>query len=214
MGRNSIAHIRKPDILRHTYHLIAEKGLAGTSINKIASRMNANPGIVMHYFKNKEGLILALVDYMLERAETFYDSVFEKYDDPRQNFKYLAQYYFQIFENPPGRQSVFWSCYALGFRNERVKRRIQNMYQKFLERIVERLAYWEEKGLVKVENKQEVSAILLSLIEGFGYFRITMGENMQLEKVAAFYKKTFLEVLGAGQLFETGSLGRRRRPLA
>ena len=54
--------------------------------------MNVNPGLVMHYFKNKEGLILALVDYMLARAEAIYDSEFESFDDPRQNFKYWAEY--------------------------------------------------------------------------------------------------------------------------
>ena len=202
MGRKSIAHLRKPDILRHTYRIVAEEGLAGMSINKIARRMNVDPGIVMHYFKNKEGLILALVDYMLERAEAFYDSVFEKYDDPLDNFKYWADYYFQIVESPPGRQSVFWSCYALGFRNQRVRERIQHMYQRFLERLMDRLEFWEKHGLVKVENKEEVSAILLSLIEGFGYFRITMGEQSQMRIVAEFFKKKFLEVLGATQIYE------------
>lgn len=198
MGRKSIAHIRKPDILRHTYRLVAREGLPGMSINKIAKQMDVNPGIVMHYFKNKEGLILALVDYMLEKAEAFLDSAYEKYEDPHQNFKHWAEYYFQIGENPPMRQNVFWSCYALSFRNEKVKKSIQRMYNRFGERIAKRLERYEKQGLIKVEKKAEVATILLSLVEGFGYFRITMGEqHPHFRDVLSFYKQQFLDVVNS-----------------
>jgi len=198
MGRKSIAHIRKPDILRHTYRLVAEEGLVGMSINKIARRMNVNPGIVMHYFKNKERLILALVDYMLERAEAFYELEFEKYEDPHQNFKYWADYYFQTYENPPARQSVFWSCYALSFRNEKVKERIQNMYKRFVECTMKKLEYYEKQGLVEVDKKEEVATILVTLIEGFGYFRLTMGpHHPHFNEVLLFFKQKYLDVMNA-----------------
>ncbi len=198
MGRKSIAHLRKPDILKHTYRIVAEEGLSGMSINKIARRMNVNPGIVMHYFKNKEGLILALVDYMLERAEAFYDTEFEKYEDPLQNFKHWAEYYFQAHENPPMRQSVFWSCYALSFRNEKVKERIQNMYRRFVEGTMKKLEFYEEKGLVEINKKEEVATILLTLIEGFGYFRMTMGpQHPHFSEVLLFFKQKFMEVMNA-----------------
>ena len=110
--KRALSFLRKLDILKHTYCLVAKEGLAGLSIQKVARQMNVNPGIVMHYFNNKEGLILALVDYMLEKTEAFLDSEYEKYEDPHQNFKHWAEYYFQTDENPPVRQSVFWSCYA------------------------------------------------------------------------------------------------------
>jgi AcrR family transcriptional regulator len=198
MGRKSIAHIRKPDILRHTYRLVAKEGLAGMTINKIAKQMDINPGIVMHYFKNKEGLILALVDYMLEKTESFLDSEFEKYKDPHQNFKHWAEYYFQTNGNPPMRQSVFWSCYALSFRNEKVKEGIQRMYERFGERLMKRLELYEKQGMVEVEKKEEVVTIMLTLIEGFGYFRTTMGEqHPHFKEVLSFFKQKFLEVMNA-----------------
>jgi len=196
MGRKSIAYLRKPDILRHTYRLVAEEGLAGMSINKIARRMNVNPGLVMHYFKNKEGLILALVDYMLDRAEAFYDSEFEKYEDPRENFKYWAEYYFQTHENPPVRQSVFWSCYALSFRNTKVKEGIRRMYSRFIQRLMKGLEFYNKQGLIEIDKKEEAATIMLTLIEGFGYFRTTMGEHHpHIREVALFFKQKFLEVM-------------------
>jgi len=198
MGRKSIAHLRKPDILKHTYRLIAKEGLAGMSINKIARQMDVNPGIVMHYFKNKEGLILALVDYMLEKAEAHLDSEYNKYEDPYQNFNHWAEYYFRIDENPPMRQSVFWSCYALSFKNEKIKHRIQHMYGRFAERIAERLALYEKQGLIEVGKKEEAATIMLTLIEGFGYFRMTMGEqHPHFKQVLSFFKQKFLEVMNA-----------------
>jgi AcrR family transcriptional regulator len=198
MGRKSIAHIRKPDILRHTYRIVAKEGLAGMSINKVARQMDVNPGTVMHYFKNKEGLILALVDYMLEKAEAFLDSAYETYEDPRQNFKHWAEYYFQTDATPPMRQNVFWSCYALSFRNEKVKKGIRRMYQRFSERVAMRLERYEKQGLIKVDKKAEVATILLTLVEGFGYFRTTMGEqHPHFQNVLSFYKRQFLDVMNS-----------------
>ena len=45
-------------------------------------------------------------------------------------------------------------------------------------------------------------SLLLTLIEGFGYFRITMGEQAHMRIVAEFFKKKFLEVLGVTQISE------------
>ena len=52
MGRKSISHLRKPEILKHTYQIIKEEGLEGASITKIAKRMGINSGIVINNFKN------------------------------------------------------------------------------------------------------------------------------------------------------------------
>ena len=69
MGRKDISHIRKPEILKHAYRVVAKEGFIGATINKIAKEMGINPGTLMHYFKNKEELTLALVDYMTERIK-------------------------------------------------------------------------------------------------------------------------------------------------
>ena len=70
------------------------------------------------------------------------------------------------------------------------------MYERFGERLMKRLELYEKQGLVEVDKKEEVATIMLTLIEGFGYFRITMGEqHPHFKEVLSFFKQKFLEVL-------------------
>jgi hypothetical protein len=38
MGRKSISHIRKPEILHHTYKVVEDEGFMGMTIGKVATR--------------------------------------------------------------------------------------------------------------------------------------------------------------------------------
>ena len=71
------ADIRKPEILENFYHVLIEEGFEGASINKIARRMNIHPSLIIHYFKTKENLTIALADYLIEKYEApgFLDDV-------------------------------------------------------------------------------------------------------------------------------------------
>ncbi len=51
---------RQNIILEATLDLAAERGLLGTTIAQIAKRAEASPGIIYHYFENKDDLIHAL----------------------------------------------------------------------------------------------------------------------------------------------------------
>lgn len=53
---------RQTIILEATLDLAAERGLLGTTISQIAKRAEASPGIIYHYFENKDDLIHALHD--------------------------------------------------------------------------------------------------------------------------------------------------------
>jgi hypothetical protein len=72
------------------------------------------------------------------------------------------------------------------------------MYQRFSERVAMRLERYEKQGLIKVDKKAEVATILLTLVEGFGYFRTTMGEqHPHFQNVLSFYKRQFLDVMNS-----------------
>ena len=45
----------------------SKKGLEGASIGKIADRLNIHPSLIIHYFKTKERMKLALVDLLIEK---------------------------------------------------------------------------------------------------------------------------------------------------
>jgi len=195
MGRKSISHIRKPEILRHTYKVVEEEGFKGMTIGKIAKRMGVNSGLLIHYFKSKEGLILEMVDFLYESSMNNYLKELETPTSPRERMDTLLEMLFDTSGTWPQRDAVFWSCYAMGFRDENIRERIRDMMLKFIEFCIEEIAGWEETGLVSVADKKNAAAKIFALSEGFGIVKNSLDDPNLVEEIADFFKNTTLKIL-------------------
>jgi AcrR family transcriptional regulator len=198
MGRKSISHIRKPEILHHTYKVVEDEGFMGMTIGKIANRMGVNSGLLIHYFKSKEGLIMEMVDYLFKISMKSYHAELEKLTAPKDRFHCLMHILFSTSGKGPQRDAVFWSCYAMGFRNADIRDRIQAMQKKFIAFGIKEITAWEKAGLVKVPDKEKAAATILALSEGLGILRNSLNHLDSLEEIARSMRQSALEALGAG----------------
>ena len=196
MGRKSISHIRKPEILRHTYKVVEEEGFMGMTIGKVATRMGVNSGLLIHYFKSKEGLILEMVDYLYDSSMTIYLEELKKHTTPKERLEGLLDMVFDTSGNMPQRDAVFWSCYAMGFRNEQIREKIKGLMKKFIDFGMVEMEAWEENGLVNVPDKEKVAATILALSEGLGILRNSIDDMDTLKEISLFMKKTALAAMG------------------
>jgi AcrR family transcriptional regulator len=197
MGRKSISHIRKPEILKHTYKVVEEEGFKGMTIGKIAKRMGVNSGLLIHYFKSKEGLIMEMVEFLYQSSMNKYIKELESHTSAQDRLETLLDILFDTSGTRPQRDAVFWSCYAMGFRDEAIHEKIKGMMEKFIEFGVEEITNWEDNDLVNVEDKATASAIILALHEGFGILRNTIDDPDTLLDVAGFMKETALDTLNS-----------------
>ncbi len=195
MGRKSISHIRKPEILRHTYKVVEEEGFMGMTIGKVAASMGVNSGLLIHYFKSKEGLIMEMVDYLYESSMTAYLEELKKYTTPKERLEGLLDMVFDTSGTMPQRDAVFWSCYAMGFRNHQIKEKIKGLMKKFIDFGISEIEAWEGNGLVNVANKEMGAATILALSEGFGILRNSIDDMSTLKEISLFMKKTALNAL-------------------
>lgn len=53
---------KKQDIINLARQIILEEGLENISIRKIANKLQQTPGIIYHYFKDKDEIFLAIVE--------------------------------------------------------------------------------------------------------------------------------------------------------
>jgi AcrR family transcriptional regulator len=58
--------VRRKQILAAAYRVAAERGLTGTLIGDVASRAGVSHGLVLFHFKSKRGLLLALLEWLLD----------------------------------------------------------------------------------------------------------------------------------------------------
>ncbi len=195
MGRKSISHIRKPEILRHTYKVVEEEGFMGMTIGKVATRMGVNSGLLIHYFKSKEGLIMEMVDYLYDSSMTVYLEELKKYTTPKERLEGLLDMVFDTSGTMPQRDAVFWSCYAMGFRNDQIKGKIKSLMKRFIDFGIAEMETWEENGLVKIAHKERAAETILALSEGFGILRNSVDDMATLKEISLFMKKTAFTAL-------------------
>ena len=89
MRKNQSAELRKPEILENYYQVLIQEGLEGASIGKIADRLNIHPSLIIHYFKTKERMKLALVDLLVEKYNAPAFLSLEHIKDDEERFKAL-----------------------------------------------------------------------------------------------------------------------------
>ncbi|PIE60983.1 MAG: TetR family transcriptional regulator [Desulfobacterales bacterium] len=195
MGRKSISHIRKPEILKHTYQVVQEEGFKGMTIGKIAKRMGVNSGLLIHYFKSKEGLILEMVDFLYASSMNQYKKELKDLDAPLERMETLLDILFDTSGKRPQRDGVYWSCYAMGFRDEKIREKIMAMMTRFIEFGIEEIIGWEKTGLASVEDKKTAVIKILSLSEGFGILKNSVDDTDAINDAAEFMKAATLKIL-------------------
>ncbi|WDP90242.1 MAG: TetR family transcriptional regulator [Desulfobacter sp.] len=202
MGRKSISHIRKPEILRHTYKVVEEEGFKGMTIGKIAKRMGVNSGLLIHYFKSKEGLIMEMVDFLYESSMNQYLEELKDLTTPKERMTTLLDILFDTSGKRPQRDAVFWSCYAMGFRDEKIREKIKAMMTRFIEFGIEEIVGWEEIGLANVDDKKKALVKILALSEGFGILKNSVDDEDAVEDAADFMKTATLKILNCKSAVE------------
>lgn len=171
MGRKSKADERKFEILENFYNVIIEEGFENASIAKIADKMSVNPSLLIHYFKNKEEMVVDLVDFLLGRYEDAYLDKFEKIQEPKERFNLILNFILgEDWLQPNNHHTVFYACYYLSTRHKRIRERFIQMYNKYREMLEIEAKSWYFHGLISYENPTIVAEYLIMLNEGLTHY--------------------------------------------
>lgn len=171
MGRKSLSNIRRDEIIIHYYEVAKDVGLEYASVGKIADEMQISKGLVMHYFGTKESLLLALNDYILKRYLDFINLESHLNISSKQE---LENFVTELFSRKWGDyvdDSVFYSFYALIFRNEIIKANFKIFLKTLRQNLQVILENCKDKNVITNENINELSDLLFIMIDG-AYFNL------------------------------------------
>jgi AcrR family transcriptional regulator len=177
------------------YQVIARKGLEGATLKQIGKEMGVSPSLLMHYFASKEEMILALVDYMVEKMDRTYRQAIRQTSSATERLSLYIDKNFD-FEIPQSvEDKVFYGSFYLALIDERVRARFRRMYQHDHEMIVGLIKdYMEETGTRNL-NPDLLAIQLISTIEGFYLYRVVHGDSSELNQAAAEYKECLWNLL-------------------
>lgn len=171
MGRKSLSNIRRDEIIIHYYEVAKDVGLEYASVGKIADEMQISKGLVMHYFGTKECLLLALNDYILKRYLDFINLESHLNISSKQELEIFVTELFSRKWGDYVDDSVFYSFYALIFRNEIIKANFKIFLKTLRQNLQVILENCKDKNVITNENINELSDLLFIMIDG-AYFNL------------------------------------------
>ncbi|QIH35614.1 TetR family transcriptional regulator [Sphingobacterium sp. DR205] len=196
MGRKSLKETRQLEIIKIFYKVAKKEGLENTSIAKIAKVMDINPSLIIHYFQTKEELTYALIDYLLDKYLLIYKVGNDINVPPQIALTAVLEDLFSRKWNNLFDDGLFYSCYALAFRDKKVKVMYSNLTDKLRLSLAELIERCKVLNLVEVDDPQRAADLIFALIDG-AYFYLSMStDNKAFNKKITSYKTQAFHLLG------------------
>jgi len=194
MGRKSLKKIRQKEIIESFYEVAKIEGLENTSIAKVAKEMGINTSLILHYFESKEELMFGLIEYILESYKSIY--ITNKNDSSEIKLRKIIDNLFSKDWNNLVDDGVFYSCYTLIFRDEKIKEAFKNLHNSlrlFLEEIIVEA---KKEQVISVSNPKKTAELIFVFVEG-AYYYLSLFDVTDIEYTdkLEFYKKTALDML-------------------
>ena len=170
MGRKSLSSKRRREIIQSFYRIAKKIGLENTSIAKVAEDMQISNGLVMHYFKTRDELLIGLNEYILERHLNMVNSIEYGMMDNNESLENFITDLFSRKWNKYFDDGVFYSCYALIYRKKDFNTSFRNYLEKLHQVLQEKLLEAKSYGVISNSNISEITEIIFALIDGSYYY--------------------------------------------
>ncbi|MCK5096572.1 MAG: TetR/AcrR family transcriptional regulator [Desulfobacteraceae bacterium] len=98
----------KEKLVQVAIELFSTRGFKGTSIRDIANAMGMSISNIYHYFGNKEGLLLAVLEHSSKSLVEKLGEISQLDLDPLEHFKLLVKTHIQLSENYKKEIKIFF----------------------------------------------------------------------------------------------------------
>src|SRR5690606_30722975 len=187
---------------------IAKKeGLENASIAKTAALININPSLVIHYFKTREYLVYGLIEYILDQYLLIYKTPAAYKGDPHKKLLKVIDNIFSHKWNVLFDDSVAYSCYALVFRDQKVKENYKVLLDTLRGNLRALIGECNQQGVLKVKDPAAVADTIFVMVDGAYYYLSLVSNKREYKQKLAQYKGLALQQLN---LVSPSSSGRSR----
>lgn len=194
MGRKSLKETRQQEIVKMFYEVAKKEGYENTSIAKIAKVMDINPSLILHYFETKEDLTYALIDHILESYLSIY-TIKGKEQATLENLQRTLEMLFSKEWNVLFDDGLFYTFYALAFREEKIKSKYKIILDALRQRLAAIIEQCNEKGLTAIKAPQTAADFIFVLVDG-AYFYLSLENDMEAyTRRLSYYKQKAYEFL-------------------
>jgi TetR/AcrR family transcriptional regulator len=188
---------QKKVILDATLKTIAKNKLSGTRMRYIAKLAGMSQGNLHYYFPNKKGLILDLLDYMLEhfisdRAELLPDEAIS----PTKKLRELLNQKGNRILFQTDFMLVFYDLWVLGTKDPKVREKMAEQYEVWRRDIELVVQDGVKQGDFDPRFADQIPKLLVSLMEGAALQYLIDPDHFDLEAYFTAAHEMTLRLLG------------------
>jgi betaine-aldehyde dehydrogenase len=161
LSAEPLEETRRSQLIEVTIDSLAELGYVGTTLAQIAGRAGVSPGLVAHYFDDKDGLLDAAFRSLARRVGDHVRARLRQVGTPRARIQAVidANLAPEEFEQRTG---TAWLAFWGQVLQVKSLRRVQSAYQR---RTLTNLRS-SLKRLVPAEEAQDLAAMIAAMIDG------------------------------------------------
>lgn len=198
--KNQNAELRKPEILEGYYRVLIEEGVEGTSISKIAKHLGIHPSLILHYFKSKENLRLALIELMIAKFKSTHLIQFSHIENDGERFVALIDMIFSYEWSRTVDPGAHFGFYYQSYRDEHISSLFREMFGWFRDYLCEELIVFNRKGIINVDDERRAADYIVTLMEGMEFHAQFLGYDKPFDEFTDTAKRSVRTLLVNGLL--------------
>jgi AcrR family transcriptional regulator len=172
---------RREALIKAGYAEILDKGLQATTIDSVVARANSSKGGALHYFRSKEDLLYAVLDWLLGELTRSLDQVAASQESPRDRLSAELELLFHSAEVNRKLYLVLFDFVTLGAREDRFRQLFHDFYVRCRKRdaqiIIEGIKLQEFRRV----RPEDAAATIRALVDGYCLQWLMDSSNIPVE---------------------------------
>lgn len=179
MSRMEPEDVRRRQLIETTIETMADAGFIGTTLGQIARRAGVSPGLVAHYFGDKDGLLEATLRHLARRVGRRAAASLAAANSPRARVQAVIDANLAPEEFDRQTCTVWLAFWGQVIHSPRLKR-IQHVYQQ---RMLSNLRH-PLRELLPSHQAERLALAIAALIDGL-WLRATLSGSGETDSVTA-----------------------------
>ena len=158
---------RRAQLIRAGYTEILEKGIQRVTLDSVVARAGSSKGGALHYFRTKEDLLFAVLEWLLNQVDRTLDDVAHTNASPRSRLASELEVLFHSADVNRKLYMVLFDYVAIGTRSDRFRAPLAAFFEACRRRDI----LIVEEGIRQQEfrrvNPEVAAATIRALVDGY-----------------------------------------------
>jgi len=200
-GRNKIG--RSDDLINVASDLFMERGFESVTIKDIAQSAGVNTALIYYYFKNKEDLLRATIESLVDQALLTYQEIHAKHDHPKDVINDWIDTHVQVRDPIRKLVKISLDYCGLSRKSRQIDKAINRFYDNERDMLTKVITQGMNKKVFDQVDAARLAAFISMHLDGIMVASVIRPE-IDSESAMEFLRQVVFGSLGAEPAPENG----------